>query len=173
MASNKKSTNPTIEQMTIRVAAYLRYSSHHQDGNTSIDVQRDAITAWAARQLSAEYVDEARSGRNVAKRTALQQLQADALAKQFDVVLVSDPDRLGRNQEEINALRSFLRDDCGLQIRAANGLSAHDGVQGVIYERFSDMKAETYSIELSAKFKGGKNCIWQDGWFIGSSRPPQ
>ncbi|HUU97560.1 MAG TPA: recombinase family protein, partial [Phycisphaerae bacterium] len=80
-------------------AIYARYSSHAQDGGTSIDVQIDACSRGLDGDVK-QYVDRAKTGRSLAGREALLQLLADAEAREFDRVLIYKYDRLGRNLAE-------------------------------------------------------------------------
>ena len=53
-----------------KTAIYARYSSHAQDGGTSIEVQLDACRRDLQPKTYREYVDRARTGRSMAGREA-------------------------------------------------------------------------------------------------------
>ncbi|MEP0847473.1 MAG: recombinase family protein [Phycisphaerae bacterium] len=75
-------------------AIYARYSSHAQDGGTSIEVQLDACRRDLPPRSFREYVDRARTGRALAGREALLRLLADAEAGEIERLLVYKYDRL-------------------------------------------------------------------------------
>ena len=79
-------------------AAYIRYSSHRQDGNTTVEVQLEAIRR-AVGGPCVEYVDKARTGRAIAGREALLRLLDDCAAGRIRHVYVYNWSRLGRSSE--------------------------------------------------------------------------
>jgi len=90
-------------------AIYARYSSHAQDGGTSIDVQLDACGRGLEAGNVRQYVDRARTGRATAGREALLQLLDDVKEGLIGRVLVYKYDRLGRNLSETSAIIAQLR----------------------------------------------------------------
>ena len=83
---------------TVRVVLYLRVSTGRQDH--SIADQRSELTRLIDKRpnhkIVAEYLDEAISGDDTARRAGFLQMRDDAQAGQFDLVLVWDQDRFGR-----------------------------------------------------------------------------
>lgn len=76
---------------------YLRMSSSRQE--TSIADQRSALVDYAAQKgyrVAGEYVDEAVSGDDTAKRVGFLRMRDDAASGAFSVVLAWDQDRFGR-----------------------------------------------------------------------------
>lgn len=165
----------TNNHKTLRVAAYMRYSSENQRGNTSLDVQLRMITNWAQQRgaiIVSVFTDEALSGKGQAKRTDLQRLKVAAADGEFDAVVVALWDRLGRNDAEGRALKQFLRDDCKVAVYAAEGASEDDDpVWGGFIEGVQSLNAELYSNELSRKFKRARYEIFLAGFYGGSHRP--
>ena len=97
--------------MSGTTAIYARYSSHAQDGGTSIEVQLDACRRDHEPSHIREYVDRAKTGRAMAGREALLELLADAEAGQIERVLVYKYDRLGRNLAETSAIIAQFEDN--------------------------------------------------------------
>ena len=77
-------------------AIYARYSSHAQDGGTSIEVQLEQCRK-IAKAKPEEFVDKARSGRAVGGRDGLLKLLEAVASGKIDRVFVYKYDRLGRN----------------------------------------------------------------------------
>ena len=140
--------------MSKATAIYARYSSHAQDGGTSIEVQLDACGRGLAPGSVREYVDRARSGRSMVGREALLRLLADAEAGQIDRVLVYKYDRLGRNLAETSAIIAQL-EDSGLEVVSVT--EGKDqlarGVQLVVAEHYSRALAERTRDGLMQRFK--------------------
>lgn len=83
-----------------KAAIYVRVSTDMQaEKGYSIDTQLEACRK-AARELGAnsiqEFVDDGYSGEYI-DRPAMEQLRKGVKAKEFDIVIVYDPDRLARN----------------------------------------------------------------------------
>jgi site-specific DNA recombinase len=80
-----------------RAVLYLRMSSAKQDA--SIDQQRDQLVGYAAQHgypIVSEYLDEAISGDDTARRTEFLRMRDAAGRGEFSVVLCWDQDRFGR-----------------------------------------------------------------------------
>lgn len=86
----------------MRAALYARVSSEEQVEGYSIDAQRRAFQIFTKDKkwdIWREYIDEGKSARNdnINKRPAFKEMVADALAGQFDVLVVHKLDRFARN----------------------------------------------------------------------------
>lgn len=142
-------------------AIYARYSSHAQDGGTSIEVQIEACRKALAGLGVREYVDRARTGRSMAGREALLQLLDDAEAGQINRVCIYKYDRLGRNLAETSAIIAQL-EDCGVEVVSVT--EGKDqlarGVQLVVAEHYSRALAERTRDGLLQRFKQG---AWTGG----------
>jgi DNA invertase Pin-like site-specific DNA recombinase len=135
-------------------AIYARYSSHAQDGGTSIEVQLDACGRGLEAGSFREYVDRARSGRSMAGREALLRLLADAEAGQIERVLVYKYDRIGRNLAETSAIIAQLEDG-GVEVASiSEGKDAlARGMHLVISEHYSRVLAERTRDGLAKRFE--------------------
>jgi len=147
--------------MTKKTAIYARYSSHAQDGGTSIDVQVEACSHGLQAGKFREYVDRARTGRSIAGRESLLQLLADTEAGQIDRVVVYKYDRLGRNLAETSAIIAQL-EDCGVDVSSVSeGKDAlARGMHLVISEHYSRVLADRTRDGLMQRFKQG---AWTGG----------
>jgi len=134
-------------------AIYARYSSHAQDGGTSIEVQIDACSRGLDGDVK-QYVDRAKTGRSMAGREALLQLLADAEARKFDRVLIYKYDRLGRNLAESSTIIAEL-EDCGVEVVSiTEGKDAlARGMHLVIGEHYSRALAERTKDGLIKRFE--------------------
>ncbi|MCC7068441.1 MAG: recombinase family protein [Burkholderiales bacterium] len=85
----------------MKAATYSRFSTERQDAS-SITQQQRATHERAAREgwaVVADFVDEAITGSD-ANRPAYVRMQAAALAREFDVLLLNDLSRLARDSME-------------------------------------------------------------------------
>ena len=135
-------------------AIYARYSSHAQDGGTSIEVQLDACGKGLEPASFREYVDRARTGRSMVGREALLRLLADAEAGQIDRVLVYKYDRIGRNLAETSAIIAQLEDSGVEVVSVTEGKDQlARGMHLVISEHYSRVLAERTRDGLMQRFK--------------------
>jgi site-specific DNA recombinase len=128
-------------------AMYCRYSSHAQDGGTSIEVQTEACRKAADGECR-EYCDKAKSGTAVAGRTALLKLLADAEAGQIGRLFVHKYDRLGRNLAETSAIIAQL-EECGVEV-----ISVTEG-KDTLARGMHLVISEHYSRVLSERTRAG------------------
>lgn len=97
--------------MTV-AAIYARKSTEQQgvaDGSKSVAQQEDAARAYATRKgwiVRDEhiYVDDGISGAEFERRPGLQRLERAVQRRAFQVVIVADQSRLGREQYDTQAL---------------------------------------------------------------------
>ncbi len=147
--------------MKVATAIYARYSSHAQDGGTSIAVQTDACSRVLEDQDARQYVDRAKTGRSVAGREALLQLLADAEAGQIGRVLVYKYDRLGRNLAESSTIIAELEDRDVEVVSVTEGKDTlARGMHLVISEHYSRVLAERTRDGLFKRFEKG---AWTGG----------
>lgn len=135
-----------------RDALYARYSSHAQDGGTSIDVQIESCER-AAGGSCVHYIDRARTGKTVGGRRGLQRLIADVEAGKIDRVFVYKWDRLGRAAETHVIVADI--EDAGVEVvSATEGRDALGrGVQLVVAQEFSRSLAERTRAGLVKTFE--------------------
>jgi len=87
--------------MTIRVAAYCRVSTDHDDQKNSLESQKAYFTEYIEEnpswQLVDVYADEGITGTSTAKRTQFNKMIAKALAGSIDLILTKEVSRFARN----------------------------------------------------------------------------
>ena len=160
--------------MVKKVRTLLRVSSRQQLHEDDIPVQRAEAEQYIAKQpdwvLDREYMEKAVSAyKNSAEdREVLQEILADAKAKQFDILLTYMSDRIGR-QEEYSFYVAALN-QLGIQVWTIKDgqLKTEEHVDKLLnYIRFwqnegeskkTSMRVRDNQIELvrSGKFVGGK-----------------
>ena len=140
-------------------AIYARYSSHMQDGGTSIEVQLDACHANCGPTYK-DYIDKARTGRAIAGRDALRSLMADAEAGLVARLFVYKYDRIGRTSETHTVVADF--EDLGVEvISVTEGREALSrGIQLVVAEHFSKQLGDRTRDGLIKRFEQG---YWTGG----------
>lgn len=144
-------------------AIYARISSTEQS-NYSIEVQLDRCREYAAGQgwvLVNEYTDPGFSGR-FDDRPQFQQMIADALAGQFQYIVVLSFDRLFRNMEHAVIYKSLLERD-GIRVVSVMEPVDHSSPNGFLHEGILDLFAAYYSKQLAAKIRAGLARAVKDG----------
>ena len=106
----------------IRCAIYTRVSTEEQANKeiSSLDAQEDLLINYIEKRknqgykLVAIYREEGISGTSLKNRVELQKLLLDAQLKKFDLVLVTDLDRIGRNLKDfVNIWDIFKNNNIG------------------------------------------------------------
>jgi site-specific DNA recombinase len=139
------------ENKTLRAAIYARYSSDNQR-EASIEDQIEVCRRYAQLQgwtIVEIYADYAQSGTS-RFRPHFQQLQVDAEARLFDVIIVEALDRLSRKLADVAELHDALT-FLGIKLHAVNTgeiTPMHAAVLGMI--------AQAYSKDLGEKTKRGQ-----------------
>lgn len=106
----------------MRAAIYARFSSDLQR-DTSIADQLALCRELAAREgfaVVASFEDRAVSGSSIVNRRGFQALMQAARAKEFDLLLAEDVDRISRDEADWHALRRDL-EFLGIAIHTATG----------------------------------------------------
>jgi site-specific DNA recombinase len=114
----------TTDPVRVRAVTYARYSTDNQREQSIEDQQRNtrAYIEKQGWQLVGEYSDAAVSGATTA-RPGHQHMLRDAEAKRFDVIVVDDSSRLGRELADFLLLVRKLK---GLGIRAIGISDGYD-----------------------------------------------
>ena len=102
----------------IRCVIYTRVSTEEQANKqiSSLDAQDDLLHNYIEQRkghkLTAIYREEGISGTSMKNRIELQKLLMDAQLRRFDLVLVTDLDRIGRNLKDfVNIWDTFKQND--------------------------------------------------------------
>lgn len=113
-----------IKSKTLRAVGYCRTSGEGQRDNTSIPRQRKAIEGLAKYkncQFLKHYVDESKSGSFISGRKQFQRMIKDAERKQFDLIIVYDMKRFGRDGLDILNTAKYLSSECGVNVVPVQG----------------------------------------------------
>lgn len=96
-------TNRAQKREMIRAVIYIRYSSHKQQGNFSVEYQHDECMKHIERQgykFVKQYIDEAITGKKVAGRDAFNRMIDDAARGKFERIIVFSYSRSFRNTRD-------------------------------------------------------------------------
>ncbi len=150
---------------------YLRRSTEKQE--QSIDDQRSAILAHAEREgytVLREYVDDAISGADTARREAFHQMVEDARSGEFKTVLVYDISRFSRDEpDEAGYWRHTLRDRGVEVVYVADTIP--DGDEGDLVLSVSQWTKHQYLIHLSRDTLRGAVSVARKGFSAGKPAP--
>lgn len=141
-----------------RAVIYARFSSDMQR-EESIDAQVRACKAYAKNKgyiVVDTYADEAKSGRDVTKRDAYNQMLSDAMEDKFDVIIFHKIDRNSRNELNYFTFKDKLEK---LGIRYEYAAQPIDALspEGQMMETVMVGMAAYYSRNLAKETKKGMN----------------
>ena len=141
-----------------RAVIYARFSSDMQR-EESIDAQMRACKAYAKSKgyiVVDTYKDEAKSGREITKREAYNQMLADAMEDKFDVIIFHKVDRNSRNELNYFTFKDKLE---RLGIRYEYAAQPIDALspEGQMMETMMVGMAAYYSRNLAKETKKGMN----------------
>jgi DNA invertase Pin-like site-specific DNA recombinase len=155
----------------VRAALYARVSTEEQVEGYSIDAQRRAFHAlcegrgWMPHR---EYIEEGRSARteNMGKRPIFKQCIEDALAKQFDILVVHKLDRFSRNL--VVTLQHFDKlSKAGIAFVSINEMMDFSTPYGRLSLTMLGGLAQFYSDNLSQETKKGWHERRMQGLYCG------
>lgn len=141
-----------------RAVIYARFSSDMQR-EESIDAQVRACCSYCQSKgynIIDTYIDEAKSGRDVTKRDAYNQMLADAMEDKFDVIIFHKVDRNSRNELNYFKFKDKL-EKLGIRYEyAAQHIDALSP-EGQMMETMMVGMAAYYSRNLAKETKKGLN----------------
>jgi site-specific DNA recombinase len=168
----------------MRVAIYVRVSTQRQTQTQSIDQQLDRLREVVANRgwtLSDEHVfrDDGYSGSSL-RRPGLDRLRDQASLARFDLILITDPDRLARNYvHQVLLLEELQRHGCRVEF-ADRPLSddPHDQlllqIRGAVAEYERTLIAERTRRGRLHKLQSGQLLPWTRtpyGYRVDPDRP--
>lgn len=107
-----------IEAQRLRVAAYCRVSTRHEEQYHNLEAQIDYYTNFIKRNPNWEFVavySDIASGVRTANRPGYQQLMRDCTKRRIDQILVKSLSRFGRDAlETIQQVRKLKRMNIGI-----------------------------------------------------------
>lgn len=155
----------------LRAVIYARFSSDMQR-EESIDAQVRACKSYCQSKgylVVGQYVDEAKSGRELTKRDAYNQMLADALEDKFDIIIFHKIDRNSRNELNYYTTKDKLEK---LGIRYEYAVQHIDASpEGQMMEGVLVSMAAYYSRNLSKETKKGLNENAYKAQFNGGTAP--
>ncbi len=174
-----KRDGPT-EVQRLRVAAYCRVSTRHEEQRHSLEAQIAHYTNFIKRnsnwEFAAVYSDIA-SGLYAANRPGYQQLTRDCTNKKVDLILVKSLSRFGRDAlETIRQVRKLKRMNIGIYIETG-GLSTLNISDSMIDQLAALDQAESHFRSENIKFgirhrmRSGKTVL-NHTQFLGYTKGP-
>ena len=148
----------------MRIAAYCRVSTDHEDQLNSLEAQKEFFAVYARQndhKLFRVYADEGISGTRLKNRVEFQKLIEDAKYGLFEMVVVKDVSRFARNTVDfLQSIRALKAMGIGT-IFVTNSMNTL-GDSEFILTIFSAM-AQEESANLSKRVKFGKDINSQKG----------
>jgi DNA invertase Pin-like site-specific DNA recombinase len=172
--------NVPIEVQPLRVAAYCRVSTRHEEQRHSLEAQISYYTNYIKRdpnwELVAVYSDIA-SGLNTATRPGYQQLMRDCAKGKVDLILVKSLSRFGRDAlETIRQVRKLKGMGIGIYIETG-GLNTMNISNSMIDQLAALDQAESHFRSENIKFgirhrmRSGKTVL-NHTQFLGYTKGP-
>ncbi|MGL6200401.1 MAG: recombinase family protein [Lachnospiraceae bacterium] len=172
------STQPTIQSIPYRAAAYVRLSvEDNRHKGDSIENQKAIIQHYIDMssdiELSDYYIDNGTTGMNY-NRPAFEQMLQDAENGRINCILCKDLSRLGRNSIDTGYYIEKHFPTKGVRFIAVNDDfdSEHikDSNAGIMLH-LKNLINEAYALDISRKVKAQQNEAMLAGEFVGA-RPP-
>ncbi len=160
----------------LRVAGYCRTSSETQRDNTSIPIQKTAIERFTEAngwEFVSHYVDECKSGSKIEGREDFQRMMRDAANGCFEVIVVFDTKRFGRDGVDIlESARTLKRAFSVDVVDTKGGFDTRDRRRNIVNFVQAGV-AEDERISILERTRGGKKKKIADGYNgpLGAQRP--
>jgi len=161
----------------IRCAIYARYSSHEQDGISTIESQLRECREYARKHgltivEDAIYVDRALEATTTEIRDSFKSMIAAAqrTPRAFGRVLVWKYARIFRNRQESVAYKGLLRRR-GIEVTSVTEPIDRESASGVLTEGIIEVLDEFFSTRLAEEVRRGQTETVFDGFATGG-RPP-
>jgi DNA invertase Pin-like site-specific DNA recombinase len=160
-----------------RCAMYNRYSSHEQDGSSTIESQQRECRRYAREHgltiaEDAIYVDRALEATTTEIRDAFKTMIAAAqrTPRPFDVIVTWKFARLFRNREEAVIYKGLLRRR-GIEVISVSEPIDRESASGVLTEGMLEVLDQFFSARLGEEVRRGQTETTLDGFSTGG-RPP-
>ena len=152
----------------LRVAAYCRVSTGHEEQQNSLKNQIEFYTEYIERnpywRFVAVYYDTA-SGLQTTHRPGYQQMLKDCIRKKIDLILVKSLSRFGRDTvETIKQIRRLKRMNIGVYIDTGgiNTLTASDSIidqLAALDQAESQFRSENIKFGIRHRMRNGKTLL--------------
>lgn len=169
-----------IWRQQLRVAAYCRVSTTHDEQQNSLKNQIEFYTDYIQRnpywRLTAVYYDTA-SGLRMNHRPGYRQLLQDCKRKRIDLILVKSLSRFGRDTAEtIKQIRRLKRMNIGVYIETGgiNTLTTSDSIidqLAALDQAESQSRSENIKFGIRHRMRSGKTLL-NHTCFLGYTKGP-
>ena len=169
-----------IKKQPLRVAAYCRVSTRHEEQQYSLAAQINYYTNYIQSHpnwtLVAAYSDTA-SGTNTDQRPSYQKLMKDCTKRKVDLILVKSLSRFGRDTlETIRQIRRLKKMNIGIYIEngGLNTLNASDSMidqLAALAQAESHFRSENIKFGIRHRMRSGKTVL-NHTQFLGYTKGP-
>lgn len=169
-----------IEDQQLRVAAYCRVSTHHEEQCHSLKAQIAYYTDYIKRNPNWEFVavySDIASGARTSNRPGYQQLMRNCTKGKVDLILVKSLSRFGRNAlETIRQVRKLKRTNIGIyiEIGGLNTLNISDNMidqLAALDQAESHFRSENIKFGIRHRMRSGKTVL-NHTQFLGYTKGP-
>lgn len=155
-----------VVEKKIRVAAYCRVSTDHEDQIHSFDAQVDYYTKYIKEhenyELAGIYADEGISGTNTKKREQFKRMIADCKAGKVDLVITKSISRFARNTQDCLQYSRMLKNlGIGIIFEKEN-INTLDSTGELLFTILSSL-AQDESRNISENCKWGIRTKFRNG----------
>ena len=162
--------NEDIKKIKL-IATYARVSTARQEEEQTVKNQQISMSEFAKNNgctIIREYIDEGWSG-TILMRPQLDKLREDAKQKQWDAVLIYDPDRLARKGSYQALIMDELQ-DAGIEVMFVTTPAPKNDEDKILYG-FKGLFAEYERAKIAERFRLGKLRKANAGHIIASEAP--
>lgn len=152
-------------------AVYGRVSTSNQENEGTIETQLSAVNELAKERgytIVQQYLDEGWSGDNI-ERPQLDQLRLDAKKKNWEAVLIYDPDRLARRYSLQELVMDQLR-EAGIEVVFVT-ISTPKNMEEKILYGVRGLFAEYERAKIAERFRLGKKRKVEEGNVLTTEAP--
>lgn len=174
------SQTPDEEKKKLRVAAYARVSTDHEEQETSYEIQVEYYTALIQNnpdwEFVAVYADDGISGTGVSKRGGFLQMIEDCRARKIDRILTKSISRFARNTVDcLNYTRELRALNIAVLFEKENinTMDATGEVLLTIMAAMAQQESESLSqnVRLGLKFRNEQGKVTVNhNWFLGYTK---
>ena len=174
------SQKPSVEKKKLRVAAYARVSTDHEEQETSYEIQVEHYTTliqsnpdW---EFVAVYADDGISGMGVSKRGGFMQMIEDCRARKIDMILTKSISRFTRNTVDcLNYTRELRALNIAVLFEKENinTMDAAGEIMLTIMAAMAQQESESLSqnVRLGLKFRNEQGKVTVNhNWFLGYTK---
>ena len=169
-----------IKDQRLRVAAYCRVSTRHEEQYHSLEAQMVYCTDYIERNPNWEFVavySDIASGVHTANRPGYRQLMEDCAKGKIDLILVKSLSRFGRDAlETIRQARKLKRMNIGIyiEIGGLNTLNVSDSMidqLAALDQAESHFRSENIKFGIRHRMRSGKTVL-NHTQFLGYTKGP-